>query len=203
MSPVCLRRAGDRGALLELSDNAAAVRVARALAATPSRFVDVVPGQCTVLVTWDHEVRREELLALVEAALDEDGDVNHGREVEIPVLYDGIDLEDVARQAGLSTEEVAVRHLGAEYVVGFLGFVPGFAYLLGGDPRLHVPRLDEPREFVPAGSVALGGPYSGIYPRDLPGGWNIIGRTGMTLFDPALAPPALLAAGDRVHFVRA
>jgi KipI family sensor histidine kinase inhibitor len=203
MNEVRFRHAGDRGALLELRDNGAAVRVARVLAATSGRFVDVVPGHRTVLVTWTNHIQPEELLALAEAALEVEGDPEPGQEVEIPVVYGGRDLEYVAQRAGLSAEEVAARHVRAEYVVGFLGFAPGFAYLLGGDSRLNVPRLDEPRERVPAGSVALGGPYSGIYPRESPGGWRIIGRTNLSLFDPAFTPPALLAAGDRVRFVAA
>ena len=117
--------------------------------------------------------------------------------------YDGPDLDEVARLTALSPEEVAARHLNAEYVVGFLGFAPGFAYLLGGDERLHVARRAEPRERVPAGSVALAGPYSGIYPRESPGGWQLIGSTTAILFDATRDPPALLVAGDRVRFVAA
>jgi KipI family sensor histidine kinase inhibitor len=201
MNEVRLLRAGDRGALLEFPDNSTAVRVARALAGTSGRFVDVVPGHRTVLVTWTNDAEQEDLLAVAEAALDAREEREPGKDVEIPVAYGGPDLEYVARHAGLSAEELAARHLAAEYVVAFLGFAPGFAYLLGGDDRLNVPRLNEPRERVPSGSVALGGPYSGIYPRETPGGWRIIGRTTVTLFDPALMPPALLAAGDRVRFV--
>ena len=125
-----------------------------------------------------------------------------GRTVEIPVVYDGADLEAVAQLAGLSAEEVVERHTAAEYAVAFIGFAPGFAYLIGGDERLAVPRLPKPRERVPAGSVAIAGPYSGIYPRDSPGGWRLLGRTSLTLFDPERAAPALLATGDRVRFSR-
>jgi KipI family sensor histidine kinase inhibitor len=119
------------------------------------------------------------------------------------VRYDGPDLNEVARLMALSPEEVAARHLGAEYVVGFLGFAPGFAYLLGGDERLRVERRAQPRQLVPAGSVALAGPYSGIYPRESPGGWQLIGSTTTVLFDATRDPPALLSAGDRVRFVAA
>ena len=117
--------------------------------------------------------------------------------------YDGPDLDEVARLTALSLEEVAARHLSAEYVVGFLGFAPGFAYLLGGDERLRVKRRAEPRERVPAGSVAIAGPYSGIYPRESPGGWQLIGSTTAASSTPTRDPPALLAAGDRVRFVSA
>jgi len=98
---------------------------------------------------------------------------------------------------------VAARHMAAEYAVGFLGFAPGFAYLLGGDERLQVERRAEPRALVPAGSVALAGPYSGIYPRESPGGWQLIGSTSTVLFDATRDPPALLSPGDRVRFVSA
>ena len=196
-----IRPAGDRGALIELPDSAAAVRVARALAGR-SELVDVVPGHRTVLVTWAGEGRPRELEAAVAAALAAGPAPEPGRRIEIPVVYDGPDLDEVARLAGLSPEEVAARHAAAEYVVAFLGFAPGFAYLTGGDTRLDVPRLERPRERVAAGSVAIAGPYSGVYPRDSPGGWRLLGRTPLTLFDPKRTPPALLAAGDRVRFLR-
>ena len=186
--------------LFELPDNAAAVRVARRLASEPG-LVDVVPGHRTVLVTWDNEP--PELIEITEAALGYDQAAPTGASVEIPVRYDGPDLDEVARLTALSPEEVAARHVGAEYVVGFLGFAPGFAYLLGGDERLHVERRAEPRERVPAGSVALAGPYSGIYPRESPGGWLLIGSTTTVLFDVTRDPPALLSPGDRVRFVPA
>jgi KipI family sensor histidine kinase inhibitor len=195
-----VRRAGEHGVLLELPDNAAAVRVARRLASEPG-LVDVVPGHRTVLVTWDDEP--PELIELAEAALRDDQAAPNGASVEIPARYDGPDLDEVARLTGLSPEEVAARHLGAEYVVGFLGFAPGFAYLLGGDERLRVERRAEPRERVPAGSVALAGPYSGIYPRESPGGWQLIGSTTTVLFDATRDPPALLSPGDRVRFIPA
>jgi KipI family sensor histidine kinase inhibitor len=195
-----LRRAGEHGALLELPDNAAAVRVARRLASERG-LVDVVPGHRTVLVTWDGEA--PELIELAEAALGDDQPLLAGASVEIPVRYDGLDLAEVARLTVLSQEEVAARHMRAEYIVGFLGFAPGFAYLLGGDERLRVERRAEPRERVPAGSVALAGPYSGIYPRESPGGWQLIGSTTAVLFDATRDPPALLSPGDRVRFVAA
>jgi KipI family sensor histidine kinase inhibitor len=195
-----VRRAGEHGALLELADNAAAVRVAHRLA-SESGFVDVVPGHRTVLVTWDDEP--PELIELAESALRDDQPLLTGASVEIPVRYDGPDLDEVARLTALSPEEVMARHMGTEYVVGFLGFAPGFAYLLGGDERLRVERRAEPRELVPAGSVALAGPYSGIYPRESPGGWQLIGSTTTVLFDATRDPPALLSAGDRVRFVAA
>lgn len=190
--------AGDRGVLIELPDNDAAVSVAQALAARPD-LEDVVPGHRTVLVTWAVGAPQPDLAAIV----DEEPAPVVSRGVEIPVVYDGPDLEEVARLTHASPEEVVERHLAPEYVVAFLGFAPGFAYLLGGDPRLEVPRLERPRERVPAGSVAIAGPYSGVYPRESPGGWRLLGRTSVTLFDPQRDPTAVLACGDRVRFVRA
>ena len=196
-----IRAAGDRGALIEVPDSAAAVRLAGALAGRPE-LVDVVPGHRTVLVTWAGGQRPHQLGELVDSALALTAPLAPGRSVEIPVVYDGADLEAVAQLAGLSAEEVVERHAAADYVVAFIGFAPGFAYLIGGDERLAVPRLAKPRERVPAGSVAVAGPYSGIYPRDSPGGWRLLGRTSLTLFDPERAAPALLTSGDRVRFTR-
>lgn len=123
--------------------------------------------------------------------------------VVIPVCYGGEygpDLEAVARHARLSRDEVIGRHVAAEYTVAMLGFAPGFPYLLGLDAALHVPRRTDPRTRVPAGSVAIGGGQTGIYPRELPGGWNLIGRTPRVLFDPERNPPCLLAPGNRMRF---
>lgn len=125
------------------------------------------------------------------------------RVVEIPVCYGGAhgpDIAAVATHADLTTDEVAARHAAVLYTVAMLGFAPGFPYLLGLDTALQLPRRTDPRTRVPAGSVAIGGAQTGIYPRELPGGWHLIGRTPSTLFDPARHPPCLLAPGDRVRF---
>lgn len=127
-----------------------------------------------------------------------------GRRVDIPVRYGGEagpDLADVAAHCGLSPEEVVRRHTAAEYVVYFIGFQPGFAYLGGLNEALHTPRRAEPRVAVPAGSVGIGGAQTGIYPLITPGGWQLIGHTALPLFDPEAEPPTLLAPGDRVRFV--
>lgn len=124
-----------------------------------------------------------------------------GRLVEIPVRYDGPDLADVASHCGLSTDEVVRRHTQPDYVVYFIGFQPGFAYMGGLDDSLHTPRRAEPRVAVPAGSVGIGGAQTGIYPLVTPGGWQLIGRTALPLFDPQAEPPTLLAPGDRVRFI--
>ena len=127
-----------------------------------------------------------------------------GRVIEIPVCYGGAfgeDLEALARSRGLSADEVIAIHSGSHYYVHMLGFVPGFAYLGGLDARLATPRRDTPRPRVPAGSVAIAGEQTGVYPLDTPGGWQIIGRTPLQLFKPDALPPSLLSAGDTVRFV--
>uniref|UniRef100_UPI000DE34BE8 5-oxoprolinase subunit B family protein n=1 Tax=Nonomuraea lactucae TaxID=2249762 RepID=UPI000DE34BE8 len=126
-----------------------------------------------------------------------------GRVVTVPVVYDGEDLASVARLAGLPVEEVIARHTGRELVVGWLGFAPGFAYLTGLDPALHVPRLDTPRTSVPAGSVAVAGPYSAVYPSASPGGWRLLGHTAMPVWDTRAVPPSPFQPGTRVRFERA
>lgn len=126
-----------------------------------------------------------------------------GRDIEIPVIYggtDGPDLEAVARHTGLSSDEVIRRHSEASYLVYFIGFMPGFAYLGGLDPQLVTPRHDQPRLSIPAGSVGIGGEQTGVYPMASPGGWQLLGRTTLPLFDPQERPPNLLQPGDRVHF---
>jgi KipI family sensor histidine kinase inhibitor len=200
MNDISVRLAGDHGALVELPNNAAAVRLARVLRNERRELVDVVVGHRTVLVTWPGGTAIPELPTLLERALSPGPDPE-GRQIEIPVSYEGPDVLDVARLTGLSPEEVVARHTAAEHVVAFLGFLPGFAYLVGGDELLHVPRLDEPRTQVPAGSVAIAGPYSGVYPRASPGGWRLLGSTETPMFDAARESPALLAPGDRVRFI--
>jgi inhibitor of KinA len=126
------------------------------------------------------------------------------RTMEIPVRYggaDGPDLEEVAALNHLSAEEVIAIHSGAEYLVHFLGFSPGFPYLGGMPESIAAPRLETPRRSVPAGSVAIGGRQTGIYPTASPGGWRIIGRTPLRLFQPEADPPVLLQMGDHVRFV--
>ncbi|MGI5256436.1 5-oxoprolinase subunit PxpB [Streptomyces angustmyceticus] len=121
--------------------------------------------------------------------------------VEIPVRYDGPDLADVAALWDCTADEVVRRHSATEFRVAFCGFAPGFGYLTGLPEPLHVPRRDTPRTKVPVGSVALAGPYTGVYPRSSPGGWQLIGTTDTVLWDPRREPAALLAPGTRVRFV--
>ena len=123
--------------------------------------------------------------------------------LEIPVRYGGDhgpDLATLAAHCGIPETEIVARHVAAKYTVAMLGFAPGFPYLLGLDPALHAPRRANPRLRVPRGSVAIGGAQTGIYPRELPGGWQLIGRTPLVLFDATTDPPSPLAPGDRVRF---
>jgi KipI family sensor histidine kinase inhibitor len=121
--------------------------------------------------------------------------------VELPVDYDGADLDEVARMSGLDVDEVIARHSNGIYTVRFCGFAPGFAYLDGLDPTLHVARRASPRTEVPAGSVAIAGEFAGVYPRRSPGGWQLLGRTTTVLWDLSARPPALLVPGTIVRFV--
>jgi KipI family sensor histidine kinase inhibitor len=185
--------------------NAAAHALALEIGALSAEEVaDVVPGARTVLVRLHPGAdppRR--LLAAFEQVPIARARANPPL-VEIPVRYggdDGPDLTDVARTARLDDDEVVQRHAAGEYTVAFVGFSPGFAYLLGLPDELAVPRLETPRTRVPAGSVAIGGRYTGVYPRATPGGWRVIGRTDAELFDAGRDPPANLAPGDRVRFI--
>lgn len=124
-----------------------------------------------------------------------------GRLIEIPTVYDGPDLDDVASRSQLTRDELVELHAAREYTAHFLGFMPGFAYCGRLDPRIDAPRLATPRARVPAGSVAIADGQTGVYPFDSPGGWRVIGHTGLAMFDPSRERPALIAAGDRVRFV--
>jgi KipI family sensor histidine kinase inhibitor len=183
-----------------------AAAITRAVGAAEPGFaevVDVVPAAETVLVTVAEgtgvERLRQALLALpVEPGA---GVATDTAVVEIAVRYDGPDLDDVARRTGLSVADVIAAHTGTDWRVGFGGFAPGFAYLVGGDERLRVPRRDEPRTAVPAGAVGLAGEFSAVYPRSSPGGWQLIGQTDLVMWDVDRDPPALLTPGAVVRFV--
>ncbi|MEO6799411.1 MAG: 5-oxoprolinase subunit PxpB [Rhodanobacter sp.] len=172
---------------------------------------EYIPAYASVLMRFDplachgatissHEALQREVLA----ALGKGEALIHAlREQEIPVCYRGAygpDLPQVAQYLDLPIDEVITRHVSAEYQVAMIGFAPGFPYLLGLDPALAMPRRRDPRQRVPAGSVGIGGVQSGIYPDQLPGGWQLIGRTPLRLFDATATPPSLLAAGDLVRF---
>jgi KipI family sensor histidine kinase inhibitor len=200
---VRLRPAGERGLLIEVDDLETVHRLHAALRALdPPGVVELVPAYRTLLVVADPEragALDELAAALAGLELPPTGEVA-GDLVEIPVRYDGEDLAEVAGLTGLDAEEVVRRHTAPEYTVAFLGFSPGFPYLVGLDPALEVPRRDTPRTSIPAGSVGLAGGQTGIYPSASPGGWQLIGRTEVTLFDPRRDPPALLAPGSRLRF---
>lgn len=198
-------QAGHHGVLVECDALEDVMSLHRALAASrPVGVIDLVPAARTLLLTFDATTTRAELEAAVNA-VDPDNGVALGDqpEVVIPVTYDGGDLDDVAELTGIPVDEVVRRHQAAHYVVAFTGFAPGFAYLAGGDPVLHVPRRSTPRTRVPAGSVSLAGEFSGIYPREGPGGWQLIGRTDAVLWDLQREDPALLTPGTRVRFTEA
>ncbi len=175
--------------------------------------LECVPAFASLLLRFDPlawrglhgEPGHRRLQAAVVTALDEYPAMTETpREVHIPVCYGGAggaDLDEVAAHCGLRLEEVIARHTAVDYRVAMLGFAPGFPYLLGLDPRLAMPRRADPRQRVPAGSVAIGGSQTGIYPDVLPGGWQLLGCTPLRLFDAHRAAPALLAPGDRVRFV--
>ena len=198
-----LRPAGERALLVEVEDLETVHRLHAALRdLDPPGVVELVPGYRTVLVVADPA--RAEVVDELAAELPDlelpPADEVAGEPVEIPVSYDGEDLPEVARLTGLEAEEVVRRHTAPEYTVAFLGFSPGFPYLVGLDPALEVPRRDTPRTSIPAGSVGLAGGQTGIYPTASPGGWQLIGRTEVTLFDPGRDPPALLGPGGRLGF---
>ncbi|MFD7880306.1 allophanate hydrolase subunit 1 [Streptomyces sp. NPDC059766] len=160
---------------------------------------EIVPAARTVLldgVADPDRLARELARAEVPVTVPRAAEV-----VDIPVRYDGPDLADVAAHWGVGACEVARVHAAAEFRVAFCGFAPGFGYLTGLPPGREVPRRATPRTAVPAGSVALAGPYTGVYPRSSPGGWQLIGRTDTQLWDPARVPAALLSPGTRVRFV--
>ncbi|MEP6993391.1 MAG: 5-oxoprolinase subunit PxpB [Acidobacteriota bacterium] len=163
---------------------------------------DAIPGARSLLVTFDlRRLDGARLRRRMESSITEDpGSRSPRRLMRVPIAYGAEDLQELARARGLSTEEFARRHAEAEYRVAFIGFAPGFAYLTGLPPELHAPRRPSPRPRVAAGSVAIGGPYTGIYPGVSPGGWQLIGKTTVRLFDVDADPPALFRAGDRVRF---
>jgi KipI family sensor histidine kinase inhibitor len=197
---VIVRPYGEAAALIEVDDPARVLGLRDALAGLPG-VEELVPAARTLLVRFD---RTKTTPAALRAAADAAAHavmVNRpGRPVELDVHYDGADLDDVAAELGCSVAELVERHAAAEYTVAFCGFAPGFAYLTGLDPALHIRRLPSPRTSVPAGSVAIAGEFTGVYPRSSPGGWRLIGRTDASLWDLDRTPPALLTPGASVRF---
>jgi KipI family sensor histidine kinase inhibitor len=201
---VRIRPVGPLAVLAEVDDLAVVHRLQAAVhAAELPEVLEVVPGYRTLLVSCSSPSAAATVAAALPSLDLAAAPKVAGRLVELPVVYDGADLPAVAALTGLSEAEVVQRHTAPEYLVAFLGFSPGFPYLVGLDPALHVPRRSSPRTSVAAGSVGLAGTQTGVYPQRTPGGWQLIGRTSVPLFDVAAAPPALLAAGDRLRFVAA
>lgn len=191
--------------LVELADLPQTLALLASLQADPVAGIDeLVPAARTLLVRYrPHAIARSALVAAI-AARRLDGTAQRSATlVEIPVHYDGDDLDEVAGLLGTTRAQVIAWHTGSEYTVAFTGFAPGFAYLSGGDVRLDVPRRATPRTRVPAGAVALAGRFSAVYPQQSPGGWQLIGVTELPMWDLARAVPALLQPGCRVRFVDA
>ncbi|MGJ7907317.1 5-oxoprolinase subunit B family protein [Actinopolyspora sp. H202] len=212
----------DAGLLVELDEleQVLALHAALSERSLPG-VLDLVPAARTLLVSLDpecadrralaEEIRRVPLSGARSTGTGSAGTGSSGTGsargeladrglLTVPVIYDGADLDAVAELTGLSPREVVDAHTGTEWLVAFGGFAPGFGYLVGGDPRLEVPRRAESRTGVPAGSVGLAGRFSGVYPRTSPGGWQLIGRTELEMWRTDRDPPALLRPGVRVRF---
>lgn len=221
--PRCLP-AGDAAVLAELGSLEEILALVQALGAWPAGVQDVIPAARTLLVMFDPAILMASDVAdwlrrAAAAQTGAGGDLSPdatmpgrspgaglaaatGRRVEIPVRYAGEDLEAAADMLGLTRAEVIERHTGSDYLAAFAGFAPGFVYLAGGDPCFHgMPRRSAPRVRVPAGSVAVAGDFSAVYPADSPGGWQLLGETPWRMWDMDRAEPALVQPGFRVRFV--
>ena len=199
---------GDQALLLQFDSTAEVLAWTDALReADLLGVLDIVPASRTVLIKLAgprYQAPTRQRLAKLRVdrvAVDEStAPIERGVDITIDVVYDGADLDEVGRLTGMTTAQVVAAHTETPWRVGFGGFAPGFAYLVGGDERLNVPRQSEPRTKVPAGSVALAGEFSGVYPRESPGGWQLIGHTDAVLWDVDRDSPALLVPGMWVQF---
>ncbi|MFZ1174986.1 MAG: allophanate hydrolase subunit 1 [Mycobacterium sp.] len=195
---------GDQALMLQCGSTAEMLAwVALLRSAALPGVLDIVPAARTVLVKLDgprYQGIIRQRLRKMRVTADDAAACDRSADVVIDVVYDGPDLAEVARHTGLTTAQVIDAHTATLWRVGFSGFAPGFAYLVDGDPRLRVPRHSEPRTSVPAGSVALAGEFSAIYPRQSPGGWQLIGHTDAVLWDLQRPNPALLTQGMWVQF---
>lgn len=181
---------------------------ARIAADAPGWLRDVVPAYASLAVFFEPSlVPAEQVhawLRRMTAAATGELPAATGHRVEIPVIYGGEygpDLAAAAAELGITPDQLAARHAAGDYTVAMIGFAPGFPYLFGLDPALALPRLATPRVRVPAGSVGVAGRQTGIYPHESPGGWRLLGRTPLHLFDPDGEPPSALQPGDRVRFI--
>ena len=195
-----VHRYGDDALLVEVADHHAALALYRAVRDAGAAVRDVVPAARSVLLDGvaDLDAVERDLHAWEPAAAPA-----AGRVVEVPTVYDGPDLEEVARVWGMTPAEVVATHTGLEHEVAFCGFSPGFAYCAGLPEHLAVPRRHDPRSRVPAGSVAVADRWTGVYPTASPGGWQLVGRTDLVLWDVSREQPATLAPLTRVRFVEA
>ncbi|MCX8961804.1 5-oxoprolinase subunit PxpB [Erwinia psidii] len=211
MQRACCYLLGERAVVLELSPPVATDTQQRIwglsaqLMASPE-VAEVIPGMnnITVILSDPQQMALRAVDWLQSRWEKSEPQERAIRQVDIPVVYGGAvgpDLVEVARHCGLTPQQLVEAHAAARYMVYFIGFQPGFPYLAGLDERLHMPRRAEPRIRVPAGSVGIGGSQTGIYPFSAPGGWQLIGQTGLVLFNPHLQPPTFLRPGDSVRFV--
>ncbi|KAA2263484.1 allophanate hydrolase subunit 1 [Solihabitans fulvus] len=195
---------GEHALLVEVADLDAVLALYDGLRQDqPAGIADLVPAARTLLVKLVPGCGAARRASVAEAVATSAGvprGRTEGQVVEIDVRYDGEDLAEVAALTGLTEREVVDAHTGTPWRVAFCGFVPGFGYLVGGDPRLRVARRSTSRVRVPAGSVALADQFTGVYPSSSPGGWQLIGRTDAVLWDAARQPPALLRPGVTVRF---
>nr|WP_246461941.1 allophanate hydrolase subunit 1 [Nocardia transvalensis] len=200
--------AGDRALLLVPDDADLLAGMVDELRRQPVEDVlDHLPAARTVLVTLDARARVEKVEArlrrLAEAVVTRrEASGDESEPLLVPVRYDGADLAGTAALLGISEQELIARHTASEWRCAFIGFAPGFGYLESPEAKLPVPRHDRSRTAVPAGSVALAGGYSAVYPRSTPGGWRLIGTTTVRMWDLARSEPALLRPGARVRFVQ-
>lgn len=194
---------GSTALLVELEDLDEVLALHRALAqAPPEGVTDVVPAARTVLLVTDPaRTSLSAVAAAVRGTTPDRGRESDGESLEVPVVYDGQDLEDAARLLGCDPQELVQRHSADQWTVAFCGFAPGFGYLTSQSRQWDVPRRATPRTRVPAGAVALAGEFSGVYPRESPGGWQLIGHTEVVALDLDRTPAALLRPGVRVRFV--
>lgn len=195
-------RVGEDALLVELAGTAEALRLYDEARRRAVEVADLVPAARTVLFSGVPDVRALQDQLASWTLGDPEEPRGEQRVVEVPTRYDGPDLPAVAEHWGVTVEEVVRRHTGTDMVVAFCGFAPGFAYCSGLEVPRPVPRLADPRTRVPAGSVALADVFTGVYPAASPGGWRLIGRTDLVLWDATRDVPATLAPGTVVRFVR-